>query len=209
MKDKSELVIPSERVENVILRIRREKVILDADLAELFGVKTKRLNEQVKRNRDRFPEDFVFQLTEDEKNEVVANCDHFSRLRFSPVLPFAFTEHGAIMAASVLNSLRAVEMSIFVVRAFVRLRSFLASQKELAVKVADLERKFTTRDKKIIAIIDAIKQLMAPQPLSRKNPIGFRPNEKWCVMKKEYYALRHLEVFLRCRLKPFFEGKTE
>ena len=178
MKDKSEIVVSSERVENVILRIRREKVILDADLAELYGVKTKRLNEQVKRNKDRFPEDFMFQLTEDEKNEVVANCDHLSRLRFSPTLPFAFTEHGTIMAASVLNSPRAVEMSIFVVRAFVRLRSFLASQKELAVKVADLERKLTTHDKQIIAIIDAIKQLMAPPPVPKKYPIGFRPNEK-------------------------------
>jgi hypothetical protein len=177
VKNKSEIVISSERVENVILRIRREKVILDADLAELYGVKTKRLNEQVKRNKDRFPEDFMFQLTEDEKYEVVANCDHLSRLRFSPTLPFAFTEHGAIMAASVLNSPKAVEMSIFVVRAFVRLRSFLASQKELAVKVADLERKFTTHDKQIIAIIDAIKQLMAPPPPPKKHPIGFRSNK--------------------------------
>jgi hypothetical protein len=81
VNNKSEIVISSERVENVILRIRREKVILDADLAELYGVKTKRLNEQVKRNKDRFPEDFMFQLTEDEKNEVVANCDHLSQLR--------------------------------------------------------------------------------------------------------------------------------
>jgi hypothetical protein len=81
VKNKSELVIPSERVENVILRIRRDKVILDTDLAELYGVKTKRLNEKVKRNKDLFPEDFMFQLTEDEKNEVVANCDHLSRLR--------------------------------------------------------------------------------------------------------------------------------
>jgi hypothetical protein len=177
VKDKSEIVIPSKRVENVILLIRGERVILDADLAELYGVKTKRLNEQVKRNRDRFPEDFMFQLTEDEKNEVVANCDHLSRLRFSPTLPFAFTEHGAIMAASVLNSPRAVEMSIFVVRAFVRLRSFLASQKELAAKVGDLERKLTTHDQQIIAIIDAIKQLMAPPPLPKKHPIGFRPNK--------------------------------
>jgi len=93
-----------------------QKVILDADLAKLYGVTTKRLNQQVKRNRERFPEDFMFQLTTEEKAEVVANCDHLSRLKFSPASPYAFTEHGAVMAASVLNTPRAIEVSIFVVR---------------------------------------------------------------------------------------------
>jgi hypothetical protein len=92
-------LIPVERVGETILFIRGQKVILDADLAKLYGVTTKRLNQQVKRNRDRFPEDFMFQLTTEEKAEVVANCDHLSRLKFSPALPYAFTEHGAIMAA--------------------------------------------------------------------------------------------------------------
>ncbi len=97
-------------------------MILDTDLAKLYGVTTKRLNEQVKRNRERFPEDFMFQLTPEERSEVVANCDHLSKLKFSPVLPCAFTEHGAIMAASILNTPRAIETSVLVVRAFVRLR---------------------------------------------------------------------------------------
>jgi hypothetical protein len=97
---KTSSLIPVERVQKAILLIRSEKVIIDADLAALYGVSTKRLNEQVKRNRGRFPDDFMFQLTSDEKAEVVANCDHLSRLKFSPNLPYAFTEHGAIMAAN-------------------------------------------------------------------------------------------------------------
>src|SRR5437867_407312 len=101
--------IPVDRIERLILFIRGEKVMLDADLARLYGVSTKRLNEQVKRNRERFPKRFMFQLTTDEKAEVVANCDHLQKLKFSPVLPFAFTEHGTIMAATVLNSPRAVQ----------------------------------------------------------------------------------------------------
>jgi hypothetical protein len=99
-------------VEATILTIRGQKVILDADLARVYGVPTKALNQAVKRNADRFPEDFLFVLTEAEKTGVVTNCDHLSKLRFSPVLPSAFTEHGAIMAASVLNSPEAVRMSI-------------------------------------------------------------------------------------------------
>lgn len=105
-------LVPTEVISSRILSIRGERIMLDADLAELYGVETKRLNEQVRRNRERFPEDFMFQLTAEEKKYVVANCDHLSRLKFSPTLPYAFTEHGAIMAASVLNTLRAVEVSV-------------------------------------------------------------------------------------------------
>lgn len=105
-----------------ILNLRGQKVILDADLATLYGVSTKRLNEQVKRNADRFPADFMFQLSRQEKAEVVANCDHLSRLKFSPSLPNAFTEHGALMAANLLNSRHAVAMSVYVIRAFVKMR---------------------------------------------------------------------------------------
>ena len=117
-------IVPIGTIQSSILLIRGQKVILDADLAELYDVPTKRLNEQVKRNIDRFPPDFMFQLNLKEKEEVVANCDHLSRLKYSPSLPYAFTEHGAIMAASVLNSPRAVEISVYIVRAFVRLRQF-------------------------------------------------------------------------------------
>lgn len=108
-----EAMIPNETVEKRIVLIRGLKVMLDADLAELYGVPTKRLNEQVKRNRKRFPGDFMFQLTAEKKGKVVANCDHLQKLKFSPALPYAFTEHGAIMAASVLNTSRAIEVSVY------------------------------------------------------------------------------------------------
>ena len=176
--DLSSSIVPVERIEQIILLIRGEKVILDVDLAGLYSVTTKRLNQQVNRNRARFPEDFVFQLTADERTEVVTICNHLGNLKYSRVLPFAFTEHGAIMAASVLNTPRAVEMSVFVVRAFVRLRNFLATRKELAEKVAELERKLSSHDEQIVAIIDAIKQLMKPSAPPKKRSIGFQPEDK-------------------------------
>ena len=131
-------LVAIERIENRILLIRGQKVMIDADLAELYGVPTRVLNQAVKRNSERFPEDFMFSLTPDEKPEVVTNCDHLARLKFSSSLPFAFTEHGAIMAANVLNSQRAVEASVYVVRAFVRQREMIASNKELTAKLNEL-----------------------------------------------------------------------
>jgi len=121
------LTFPIERVETLILVIRGQKVILDADLAKLYGVSTKALNQAVRRNDSRFPEDFLFSLTAKEKEEVVTNCDHLRKLKFSRTLPNAFTERGAIMAANVLNSERAVESGVQVVRAFVKLHDMLAS----------------------------------------------------------------------------------
>lgn len=155
-------LIPAEVIEQRILLIRGQKVILDADLACLYGTTTKRLNEQVKRNRSRFPEDFMFQLTRGEKAEVVANCDHLFKLKFSPVLPNAFTEHGAIMVASVLNTEKAIQVSVFVVRAFIKLREMLATHKELAHKLAELERKLQSHDESIHSLVVAIRQLMRP-----------------------------------------------
>lgn len=169
------LIVPMERITESILLIRGHKVMLDADLAELYGVTTKRLNEQVKRNRERFPADFMFQLTEQEKTKVVAICDHLGRLKFSPVLPNAFTEHGAIMAASVLNTPRAVEMSVFVVRAFVRLRQIVSSHVELARKLAVLEKKYDAQFK---VVFDAIRELMTPPEAKRMRPIGFTTREE-------------------------------
>jgi hypothetical protein len=166
--------IPVERVEKAILLVRGEKVILDSDLAGLYGVTTKRLNEQVKRNRGRFPEDFMFKLTSSEKAEVVAICDHLKKLKFSAVLPFAFTEHGAIMAANVLNSKGAVEASIQVVRTFIRLRQMLASNAELARKLSEIERKYDAHFK---VVFDALRQLMTPQETQRRQ-IGFRKDDK-------------------------------
>jgi hypothetical protein len=167
-------LIPQEVIEKKILLIRSEKVMLDSDLAELYGVTTKRLNEQVKRNRSRFPSDFMFQLTEIEKSEVVANCDHLKKLKFSSGLPYAFTEHGAIMLATVLNSPVAVQASIHIVRAFVRLRQILASNAELAKKLESLEKKYDSQFK---IVFDAIRQLMSP-PETKKQKIGFRKEEE-------------------------------
>ena len=129
------------RVEARIQIIRSAKVILDADLAELYGVSTKALNQAVKRNIARFPSDFRFQLVADEKAEVVTNCDHLEKLKFSRVLPHAFTEHGAIQAANVLASPQAIEMDIYVVRAFVRLREMAATHADLSRRVDELENK--------------------------------------------------------------------
>ena len=132
--------------------IRGEKVILDSDLAEFYGVATKRLNEQVRRNRSRFPEDFVFQLTAAEKTEVVAKCDHLRKLKFSKSLPLAFTEHGALMAANVLSSPQAVEASVLVVRTLVYLRRMLAANSEVAGRLTAVEKHLIENDAKIATI---------------------------------------------------------
>lgn len=170
----------SELVENYILLIRGQRVILDVDLAELYGVSTKRLNEQVKRNQERFPEDFTFKLTEDEKLKVVANCDHLKNLKFSRTNPNAFTEHGVIMAASVLNSAKAIEISVLVVRTFVKLREMLSTHKELKHKLKTLETKILSHDKTLHSLIITIKRLMDPPVSLKKRTIGFHPweNEK-------------------------------
>ena len=163
------ILIPTERIERSILLIRGEKVMLDADLAEIYGVETKVLNQAVKRKAIRFPEAFMFQLTEREKMEVVTNCDHLVRIKFSPHLPFAFTEHGALMLANVLNSECAALTSVQVVRAFVRLRQMLASNAELSRKLAALEKKYDAQFK---IVFDAIRQLMTP-PEPKRREIGF------------------------------------
>jgi len=165
-------LIPVERVESRILLLRGQKVIVDADLASLYGVSTKALNQAVRRNIIRFPPDFMFQLTEEERDEVVTNCDHLKKLKYSKVLPYAFTEHGAIMAANVLSSDRAIEASVFVVRAFIKLREILATHKELAQKLVELEERLSTHDKAICSLFDAIRETMNP-PVPKKRPIGF------------------------------------
>lgn len=166
-------LLPSERIERTILLIRGHKVMLYTDLAHLYGVSTKRLNEQVKRNRNRFPSDFMFQLTSKEKAEVVANCDHLTKLKFSPAKPSAFTEHGAVMVASVLNSKKAIEVSIYIVRAFVKVREVLGTHRELAQKLTELERRVESHDTHIRSLFDAIRQLMDSPP-SKSRRIGFK-----------------------------------
>ena len=151
--------------------------MIDADLAALYDVETKRLNQQVKRNIDRFPADFMFRITRRERDEVVANCDHLSRLKFASAMPYAFTEHGALMAASVLSTTRAVEVSVFVVRAFVQLRETLGAHKELAKRLDELEsrieRKFSSHDQALAGILEAIRKLMTPPESAKKRRIGF------------------------------------
>jgi hypothetical protein len=161
-------------VESRILFLRHQRVILDVDIAELYGVPVRQLNQQLKRNRERFPSDFVFQLTAKEhqilRSQFVISSDAHGGRRY---LPFAFTEHGAIMAATVLNSERDVQMSVFVVRAFVRLRELLAMNRRLAGKIDELENRLDTHDSVIHELIEAIKELMTPEPPSRLR-IGFQ-----------------------------------
>jgi len=168
---KTSLAVP---VESRILVLREQRVILDTDLAELYGVPVKRLNEQVKRNQERFPADFMFRLSAEE-SESLRSQDATPKTgrggrRYAP---YAFTEHGAIMAATVLNSERAVEMSVFVVRAFVRLREMLATNQQLASKIDELEQRLDTHDASIQELIEAIRELMAPEPGTGRK-IGFQ-----------------------------------
>ncbi len=142
-------------------------------MAEFYGVQTKVLNQAVKRNKDRFPEDFMFRLTKAEKDEVVTNCDHLEKLKFSRTTPQVFTEHGAIMAANVLNSKRAIEVSVYIVRAFVKLRRMIAENKELSNRIAQIERHLADHDEQIIELIKAIKQFLKPDPPPKRRRIGF------------------------------------
>ena len=166
-------VVPVELIERRIYLIRGQRVMLDADLAKLYGVATRRLNEQVRRNLDRFPPDFAFLLTPEEfanlKSQFATSSSGWGGRR---KLPYAFTEHGALMAANVLSSPTAVRASIVVVRAFVKLREILATHKDLARKLEDLERKYKTHDVAIREIFDVIRKLMAPPP-EPKRRIGF------------------------------------
>ncbi len=155
------------------MTIRETKVIIDSDLAGLYGVATKALNQAVKRNTKRFPPDFVFQLTQSEKHELVTNCDHLSRLKFSPVRPFAFTEHGALMAANVLNSSAAVKMSVYVVRAFIKQRELIRSHAEILKKLAQTDARLLQHDDALRVIWQELQPLLNPPPDPPKPRIGF------------------------------------
>jgi hypothetical protein len=169
----SELIVPDEIIMTKILFIRGEKVMIDRDLAEPYGVSTKRLNEQVKRNIKRFPVDFMYQLTEEEKEEVVAKCDHLKTLKYSPQLPYVFSEYGAVMLASVLNSDRAIEVNIQIVRIFTRMREILSSSQDILLKLEKLERKVDSHDEDMQLIFRHLKKLLNP-PQEPRPQIGFR-----------------------------------
>lgn len=166
--------VPLEQISQAIRIVRGRRVLLDSELATLYGVATKRLNEQVKRNLDRFPEDFLVRLSRAEVEALnrSQNATGSQKHRDPRFRPHAFTEHGEIMAAMVLNSQRAMEISVYVVRAFVKLRETLSSSKELAAKLVELERKIDTHDQAIAGILKAIRQLMNP-PSPKRRGIGF------------------------------------
>ena len=166
-------LISHEAIEQRIFNIRNQKVMLDRDLAELYGVATKVLNQAVKRNVKRFPGDFMFKLTQPEKNALVTNCDRFKTLKHSTVTPYAFTEQGVAMLSTVLNSDRAIQVNIAIMRAFVKLREILSTHKELVHKLEQLERRIEKHDDEIKLIFDAIRQLMIP-PEIKKRKTGFR-----------------------------------
>ena len=178
MPSKTNLIV-LEQIEPLIKTIRGQKVILDGDLARLYGVTTKRLNQQVRRNIHRFPDDFLFQLTQDEADSLrlqIATLN-VGRGQHRKYPPLAFTEHGAFMAATVLNSPQAIEMSVFVVRTFVKLRHLVLGHQELAAKLDQLERKVAGHDQSIQQIIAAIRQLTtAPKPQPRR--MGFHTIRK-------------------------------
>lgn len=176
-KTAKNLTYPVERIEMSILVIRGQKVMIDADLASLYGVTTKALNQAVSRNEKRSPADFMFHLTRREKDELVTNCDRLQRLKHSSALPRAFIEQGVAMLSSILNSDRAVEVNIDIMRAFLRLRRILSTHTELAKKLSELEKNLKDHDEKISMIFDAIRQLMAP-PEKPKIKIGFTAKEK-------------------------------
>ena len=174
------LPLSIDEIAQRILIVRGKPVLLDADLAAFYGVTTKRFIEQVKRNLARFPEDFMFQLN---AMESAALRSQFATLKIGrgqhrKYLPYAFTEHGSIQAATILNSPRATEVSVHVVRAFIELRNLVAGNKELTSKMKRLERKVESHDQAITGLIDSMRQLLAP-PDPKKRPIGFViPDEK-------------------------------
>ena len=169
-------LVPVERIERAILLIRSQKVMLDADLAGLYGVETRVLVQAVKRNLERFPEDFMFQLTKEEADFLTSQIVTLKRGRgqHRKYLPYVFTEQGVAMLSSVLRSQRAIQVNIEIMRAFIRLRQMLASNVELARKLDALEKRYDAQFK---AVFDAIRQLMAP-PEPKRRPIGFRKGDE-------------------------------
>ena len=172
-------LIPVERIENRIFLIRGQKVMIDRDLADLYLVTTKRLNEQVKRNPKRFPIDFVFRLTEAEMEQLVANCDRFKSLKHSTSLPYAFTEYGVAMLSSVLNSKRAIKLNIQIIQSFIKLREFALSHKDLSQRIEDLERYFVNyakdNNEQVEKINETLNYLI---DITKPSQIGFQIKER-------------------------------
>lgn len=170
-------LVPNELIASRILLIRDQKVMIDSDIAELYGVTTTRLNEQVKRNITRFPSNFMFELTKQEKKEVIANCDHLEKLKFSPVLPKVFTEHGIMMVANVLTSERAIQVSIQIIEVFVKMREILTDNLSIKLEIEDIKKKLSNHSKNIELVFDYLdelnKKLDTPE-LKDRNKIGYK-----------------------------------
>jgi len=162
-------IVSINAIEQMIFLIRNKKVMIDRDLAKLYGVSTKRLNEQVKRNKKRFPSDFMFRLSKTEKDELVANCDRFKTLKHSSINPRVFTEQGVSMLSSVLNSEKAIEVNIQIMRTFVKIREMILTHKDLSRKLANLEKKY---DKQFAIVFQAIRELIET-PKNETRKIGF------------------------------------
>lgn len=177
---KGKNIIPIETIQNKILLIRGKKVMLDRDLAELYGAKTKVLNQAVKRNPGRFPGDFLFSLDEKEKTELVTKCDRFKSLKHSSSLPFAFTENGVAMLSSVLNSEIAIQVNIQIMRTFTHIRELMANHEVVLSRLEQLEKKYSEHDQHIIRIFEVIKCIMdLPITLKpKRKPMGFIPPKK-------------------------------
>lgn len=163
--------VPDEVIINKIILIRGKKVMIDRDLARLYGVTTKRLNEQVKRNLKRFPEDFMFQLTKEEKDEIVMNFEDLRSLKFSPVLPNVFTEHGAVMLASILNSDKAIEVNIQIVRVFAHIRQMLTDNTELRLEIEKIKSKVDNHNKNIELIFKYLDELVEKKENPQPRPV--------------------------------------
>lgn len=170
-------ILLAEIIERKIYLIRGVKVMLDRDLAFLYEVKPIALRQQVKRNKDRFPSDFVFQLTQKEANFLVSQNVIPSKRSFGGYLPYVFTEHGIAMLSSVLNSKKAVQVNIAIVRAFIRLRELLATHKDLILEIEKIKREQKNQNQKIISIISIINQMLNPPVDENKEPMGFRDRE--------------------------------
>lgn len=180
MARKRNELIAEKRILSTIMIIRGEKVILDSDLAALYGVETRRLNEQVRRNIDKFPDDFMFQLTKDEfdnlKSQIATSTSGWGGRRKPPLV---FTEHGALQAANVLSSQQANKMSVFIVRAFIRLRKMVLANEKLSRKFAQLEKRVSDHDEILVELVREIRKLIdAPKPSGKRKSIGFMASDK-------------------------------
>ena len=175
-------IVPIEVITEKIFEIRGQKVMIDTDLAKLYGVATKVLNQAVKRNRARFPEDFMFRLTKEERNELVTICDQLTNLKHSSAMPYVFTESGVAMLSSVLNSEKAVQINLQIIRAFVRLRRMLAEHDALRLAIEGLERRVSRNERDIQLAIKVLQQVFFPPkekiPEKKKQKMGFCPPQK-------------------------------